>query len=184
MIPPSSTISALPATAATISGSMSVVARHASKDSLVFFQVGRFIEFYGPQRFLAVRTLGLRSAAITRAGYAFTAGFPTHLSGLNASRANKKGLSVLEVRQLSAPIQQDCPPRVPGSVLMPNWGTESRKGFFTPLVVGIGGRAFKSRQSGVRRRRKSGTNLGWIVGFSHTSGQEFRQNGRQFERCL
>ena len=112
---PSSTISALPPT----------------KDSLVFFQVGRFIEFYGPQRFLAVRTLGLRSAAIAHAGYAFTAGFPTHLSGLYASRANKKGSSVLEVRQLSAPIQQGCPPRVPGSVLMPNGGTESRKGFFT-----------------------------------------------------
>ena len=115
----------------------SCVARHAGKGSLVFFQVGRFIEFYGPQRFLAVRTLGLRSAAITRAGYAFTAGFPTHLSGLYASRANKKGLSVLEVRQLSAPIQQGCPPRVPGSVLMPNGGTESRKGFFTPLVFSL-----------------------------------------------
>ena len=32
------------------------LARRAGNDSLVFFRVGRFIEFYGPQRFLAVRT--------------------------------------------------------------------------------------------------------------------------------
>ena len=95
-------------------------------DSLVFFRVGRFIEFYGPQRFLAVRTLGLRSAALPRAGYAFTAGFPTYLSSLYASGAIKKGLSVVEVRQLSAPIHQRCPPRLPGSVLTPNGGTETR----------------------------------------------------------
>lgn len=103
------------------------LASRAGDDSLVFFQVGRFIEFYGPQRFLAVRTLGLHSAALPRAGYAFTAGFPTHLSGLYASRAIKKGLIVLEVRQVSAPIHQGYPPRVPGSVLMPNGGTESRR---------------------------------------------------------
>jgi len=34
------------------------LARYADDHTLIFFQVGRFIEFYGPQRFLAVADLG------------------------------------------------------------------------------------------------------------------------------
>ncbi len=52
------------------------LACHAGNDSLVFCQVGRFVEFYGPQRLLAARALGLRSVTLPRAGYALTAGFP------------------------------------------------------------------------------------------------------------
>ena len=48
--------------------------------SLIFFQVGRFIEFYGPQRFLAVRALGLRAVAMDRGRFAIMAGFPACVS--------------------------------------------------------------------------------------------------------
>lgn len=78
--------------------------RRANNDSLVFFQVGRFIEFYGPQRFLAVRVLKLRNAALARGGYAFRAGFPTRLADLYALRALRQGLTVVEVRQVSEPL--------------------------------------------------------------------------------
>jgi retron-type reverse transcriptase len=93
--------------------------RHAGVDSLVFFQVGRFIEFYGPQRFLAMRALGLRAAALPRGDYGFRAGFPIQLSHLYALRAIKKGLAVVEVRQLSMPLIKGCRPRVPLGVLIP-----------------------------------------------------------------
>lgn len=78
--------------------------RDANSDSLVFFQVGRFIEFYGSQRLLAMQALKLRSAALPRGGYAFRAGFPTRLADLYALRAIRQGLTVVEVRQVSEPL--------------------------------------------------------------------------------
>ena len=77
------------------------VVRYADNDSLVFFQVGRFFQFYGPQRVLAVQALKLRNIVWPRSGYAFRAGFPTHLSGLFALRAISLGLTVVEARQVS-----------------------------------------------------------------------------------
>ena len=54
---------------------------------LVFVPVGRFVEFYGAQRLLAERVLGLRRAYLPRAGFAFTAGFPAWRWNVYARRA-------------------------------------------------------------------------------------------------
>ncbi len=95
------------------------VARHAGDGCLVFCQVGRFIEFYGPQRIVATQVLGLHPAALPRAGYAFTVGFPARLSGLYTSRAIREGLIVVEVRQTPALLRQGCIPRLPCAVVIP-----------------------------------------------------------------
>jgi hypothetical protein len=93
--------------------------RHAGSDSLIFCQVGRFIEFYGPQRLLAMKSLGLRSAALPRGGYAFRAGFPVYLSQLYKARALRHGLTVIEVCQVSAPLNPRPTPRLPWFLLIP-----------------------------------------------------------------
>ena len=93
--------------------------RLVGDDGLVFFPCGRFIEFYGPQRIVAVSALGLRSTALPRADYAFTAGFPVWLSGLYRSRAVKQGLIVVQVRQAPELLQHGCIPHLPYTVWMP-----------------------------------------------------------------
>jgi hypothetical protein len=93
--------------------------RRAGDDCLIFFQVGRFIEFYGPQRRVAVPTLGLHPVALPRARYAFTAGFPVWLAGVYLSRAVRQGLLVVQVRQGPALLRQGCIPRLPCAVWMP-----------------------------------------------------------------
>jgi len=93
--------------------------RHAGNDSLVFCQVGRFIEFCGPQRLAAVQALGLHPAALPRAGYAFTAGFPAHLFGRYSARALRQGRIVVEVRQAAARQGGGCIPRLPRAVWIP-----------------------------------------------------------------
>jgi hypothetical protein len=55
--------------------------RRAGERCLVFCQVGRFVEFRGPQRALAERVLGLRPAYLPRGTYGFTVGFPMPLCG-------------------------------------------------------------------------------------------------------
>jgi hypothetical protein len=87
--------------------------RQAGDNSLVFCQVGRFIEFYGPQRVAAVQALGLRPVARPRAGYAFTAGFPVHLSSRYTVCALWQGLMVVEVHQAPALLQQGRISRLP-----------------------------------------------------------------------
>ncbi len=74
--------------------------RHAGEDCLLFFQVGRFIEFYGPQRILAARVLGLRRTRLGRACYAFTVGFPHRFSGKYLRRALAQGFKVVWVPQV------------------------------------------------------------------------------------
>jgi len=69
--------------------------RSAGDDCLVFFPVGCFIEFYGPQRLLAERVLGLRRIYLPRAGYGFAAGFPTWLAWSFAQRALHQGYAVV-----------------------------------------------------------------------------------------
>jgi Mismatch repair ATPase (MutS family) len=95
------------------------LARHAGHDALVFFQVGRFVEFYGPQRTAAAQILALRTVALPRAGYAFTVGFPVHLSGLYTARALRQGLIVVEVRQGLVRRGGGCISRLPGAVVIP-----------------------------------------------------------------
>jgi hypothetical protein len=96
------------------------IIRYAGDDSLVFCQVGGFIEFYGPQRVKAVPVLRLRTVTLSRAGYALTAGFPTRLSGLYAARALRQRLTVVEVRQAPAMRGQGYALRAPVTVVIPN----------------------------------------------------------------
>jgi RNA-directed DNA polymerase len=69
--------------------------RGAGTDCLVFHRFGRFVEFYGPQRLLAERVLGLRRVYLPRAGYGFLAGFPVRLAGRFGERALERGLAVV-----------------------------------------------------------------------------------------
>jgi hypothetical protein len=63
---------------------------HAGEDCLLFFQVGRFIEFYGPQRILAARVLGLGRTRLGRACYALPWGSRTaSAAGICAVRSPK-----------------------------------------------------------------------------------------------
>jgi len=73
--------------------------RHAGERCLVFCQVGRFVEFRGPQRGLAERTLGLRRVYLPRAGYAFAAGFPMPLLAIYKKRAIERGITVVDARE-------------------------------------------------------------------------------------
>ena len=95
------------------------VVRHAGDDCLVFFQLGQFIEFYGPQRLSATPVLGLNTALISRAGYAFTVGFPTRLFGVYTARAIKQGSTVVEVRQMPTPLSGGWHRRLPCAVVIP-----------------------------------------------------------------
>jgi hypothetical protein len=91
----------------------------AGQRCLVFCQVGRYVEFRGPQRLLAERTLGFGRAYLPRAGYAFAAGFPVWLAGHFASRAIARGLTVVHVPERPDPGCGRCTPRLPATVLIP-----------------------------------------------------------------
>ena len=72
----------------------------ADDRALVFCQVGRFVEFYGPQRELATRVLGLLRVRIARGGHAFAVGFPAKLRTVYTGRALRAGYVVADVREL------------------------------------------------------------------------------------
>jgi len=74
--------------------------RRAGARCLVFFPVGGFVEFRGPQRLLAERVLGLRTARIPRGGFALTCGFPRRLAPCFRERALESGIAVAEVGRL------------------------------------------------------------------------------------
>lgn len=93
--------------------------QHARDDCLVFCHVGRFVEFYGPQRIAAEQVLGLKRAWLPRAGYALTAGFPARLAIEYKLRALQAGRPVVEVRQGPTGLRTGCRPRIPTEVLMP-----------------------------------------------------------------
>src|SRR5947207_3213422 len=69
------------------------------EDSLVFFEMVCLIEFYGRQRLLAMRALGLRRTRLRRACYAFAVGFPRRLCGVYLRRALGQGFKVVWVPQ-------------------------------------------------------------------------------------
>jgi hypothetical protein len=73
------------------------LAGRAGEGVLVFFSVGRYVEFYGSQRLLAERVLGLRPICLPRAGYGLTVGFPRRLICKYARRATVAGLAVVLV---------------------------------------------------------------------------------------
>jgi hypothetical protein len=93
--------------------------RHARDDCLVFCHVGRFVEFYGPQRIAAEEVLGLKRAWLPRAGYALTARFRARLATEYKLRALQAGRPVVEVRQGPAELRTGCRPRIPSVVLIP-----------------------------------------------------------------
>jgi hypothetical protein len=67
--------------------------------ALAFWPCGRFVEFYGPQRLVAERVLGLRRTDLPRAGYAFTVGFPVWRWGEYARRTLDAGRAVIVVQR-------------------------------------------------------------------------------------
>lgn len=71
------------------------LARSGGADVLVFATVGRYVEFFGPQRVLAQRVLGLRPVPIARFGWGLTAGFPVWHAARFAQRALAAGVGVL-----------------------------------------------------------------------------------------
>jgi len=73
------------------------VVRGAREDCLAFYRVGRYVEFYGPQRLMAEQVLGLRHVYLPRAGYAFTAGFPLVVAARFVQRALHRGCPVVLV---------------------------------------------------------------------------------------
>jgi len=95
------------------------LASRAENDSLVFFQVGRFIEFYGPQRLLASRILRLRVARIDRGRFALTAGFATSFWEIYLLRALFQGVVVVVVREESARYSRASATRLASTLLIP-----------------------------------------------------------------
>lgn len=91
------------AAAPSLRSQYAALLRRAGEDSLLFLEVGRFIEFYGPQRRLAARVLGLRRTRLRRACYAFTAGFPARLCAVYLRRALRLGFKVVWIAQEDQP---------------------------------------------------------------------------------
>lgn len=90
----------------------------------MFLRVGRYVEFYGPQRLLAERVLGLTRAYLPRAGYGFVAGFPVWLEARFAERALRRGLAVVRVASFDAvtlvwPGSLACSYRAPDRASLP-----------------------------------------------------------------
>jgi retron-type reverse transcriptase len=88
-----------------------VLARGAGDACLVFRRIGCFVEFHGPQRLLAERVLGLRSALLPRGPYQLTAGFPARSRGRWRRRALAAGCAVVEVREPDRPAGESGGPR-------------------------------------------------------------------------
>ena len=100
--------------------------RHAGQDALVFCQVGRFVEFYGPQRLLASRTFHLVRVAIARGGFGFSVGFPLRMRGTYIARAVRAGYSIVEVREVER-LHRTCATRQVVAVWIPTlWNKRQR----------------------------------------------------------
>lgn len=78
----------------------------------MFCRVGRYFEFYGPQRLLAQSLLGLRPAPLSRAGYGLTAGFPLQLLHTMVVRAASRGIAVAVIDEDREARGQACVPRL------------------------------------------------------------------------
>jgi hypothetical protein len=78
---------------------------------LVFWPVGRYVEFHGPQRLLAEHVLGLRCARLTRGDYALTAGFPRRLAERFARTALARGYDVVLVARRCGASGEPARPR-------------------------------------------------------------------------
>jgi RNA-directed DNA polymerase len=92
--------------------------RRAGERTLVFCQVGRFIEFYGPQRELAAQVLRLVRLGIGRGGHAFSVGFPVAIRAEYLSRAVRAGCVVADVREVGR-VDPHCAERRVVAVWLP-----------------------------------------------------------------
>ncbi len=99
--------------------------RRADHHTLVFLQVGKFIEFYGPQRILASHALRLARVTVARGGFGFSVGFPLRLRQTYIARAVQDGYAVAEVREGDR-LSQSCAARQVVAVWIPSvwrgWG--------------------------------------------------------------
>lgn len=91
--------------------------RHTGEDCLVFCRIGKFVEFYGPQRLLTEPIFGLQRTCLRRADYAFTAGFPVWLAGRFLRRALRTGKIVVVVEEVQG-VEQDCRLHLPATLLL------------------------------------------------------------------
>jgi hypothetical protein len=76
------------------------IARRAGDRCFVFARTGTFVEFYGPQRLVAQRVLGLRPVRHPRGPFGLSAGFPARLAGRLRRRALAADWRVIDVRGL------------------------------------------------------------------------------------
>jgi hypothetical protein len=114
------------AQAATLRAQHARLVRHAGERTLVFCQVGRFIEFHGSQRAPAERVLGLRRARLHRGAFLFGAGFPVQLSPRYLRRATRAGWVVLHVAEVR-PLPGCVRTRVPVRLIVPCGGGQDRR---------------------------------------------------------
>ena len=108
------------------------IIRRADHDTLVFLQVGKFVEFYGPQRILASRAFRLVRVAMARGGFAFCVGFPLRLRQTYIARAVRAGYAVAEVREVER-LSRNCAMRQIVAVWIPaRWrGQGSSNAYWT-----------------------------------------------------
>jgi len=92
--------------------------RRAGPRCLVFCQVGRYVEFRGPQRRTAERVLGLATTHFARAGYGLAVGFPGWLARRYEARALARGHAVAVVRE-TGERPGGCHGRRPVALLVP-----------------------------------------------------------------
>jgi hypothetical protein len=92
--------------------------RRAGERMLVFCQVGRFIEFYGPQREVAAQVLRLVRVGIGRGGYAFSVGFPVSIRAEYLARAVRAGCVVADVREVGR-VEPQCAERRVVAIWLP-----------------------------------------------------------------
>lgn len=92
--------------------------RHAGHNAVVFCQVGRFVEFYGPQRILASGACQLVRVAIARGGFAFSVGFPRRVQETYIARAVWAGYTIVEVREVER-LHRRCATRQVVAVWIP-----------------------------------------------------------------
>lgn len=85
--------------------------RHAGDDVLVFCQVGKFVELYGPQRLAALRRLPLAMIYLPRAGFGYAVGFPLKHAAVFEKRALAAGAAVVHVGECGEPAADACAPR-------------------------------------------------------------------------
>lgn len=88
------------AAARTFAQQLRTLTERAGERTLVFVRVGRYVELRGAQRLLAERVLGLSATPLARGGLALAAGFRATFAALFRARALRRGMAVLEAREV------------------------------------------------------------------------------------